>query len=92
MIPDFQMAQFNFNGGKRMGDSQLWPPPVILKAIELRSTGRPRAGRPHISLAKLGGLAWAFAFQGLLGTGVSPTDVDLDLLGLGFSLFGQSDL
>src|SRR5271170_3718055 len=39
----------------------------------------------------LRGFAGGFGFQGLI-SGLFAADVDLDLLGLGFGLFGQSDL
>jgi hypothetical protein len=56
-------------------------------AAELRSAGQARAPVPYVIREDSGGFAGAFAFQHLFAA-----DVDLDLLGLGFSFLRKGDL
>src|SRR5271168_3638763 len=54
------------------------------------SPGADEGVRPYASCLR--GFAWAFALDGLLAGGRCSAYADLDLLGLGFGLFGQIDL
>ena len=74
-------------GLKTRREAASGPPPVN-RHFELRSATRSRDPVPHNTLRRFAG---GFGFQGLI-SGLLAADVHLDLLWLGFRLFGQGDL
>src|SRR5690349_12507407 len=77
---------------KRLGGGYLCRLPCS-SWLKLNRSASPSRGRTNASAPtqSLRGLAWAFTFD-LLFRALRATDVDLDLLRLGFRLLGQIDL